>query len=93
MTLPAPKKEKEIKITSIVLPDEVFIGKKGTYQIDIAIAPSNATEGITWSSSNTKIASISGSGRLRAKKNGTVTITVRTKSGKKKSCTVTISEE
>ena len=57
------------------------------------VTPTNATnKAVTWKSSNTKIATVSSSGKVTAKAAGTVTITCRAKdgSGKKATCKITV---
>ena len=54
------------------------------YQLKATVNPTNASEqGVTWSSSNTKVAKVSSTGRVTAVKKGTAVITCTTKSGKK----------
>lgn len=57
--------------------------KKGkTFKLKAEIYPSDATiKDVTWSSSNKSIATVSKSGKITAKKKGTVTITCKTKNG------------
>ena len=45
--------------------------------------PISATEKITWTSSNKKVATVSSKGKVTAKKAGTATITAKTSNGKK----------
>ena len=52
--------------------------------------PISATEKITWTSSNTKVAAVNSKGKVTAKKAGTTTITARTSNGKKVTCKVTV---
>jgi len=64
----------------------------GTEQLTCTILPTNATnKGLTWSSSNANIATVSNNGLVTAKAVGTATITVKTTDGNKTaSCTVTV---
>lgn len=60
--------------------------------ITATVLPSTATnKQVSWSSSNTSVATVSSSGEIKALKTGTATITVKTKDGGyKASCTVTV---
>ena len=53
------------------------------------VTPANSTEKITYKSSNTKIATVSTKGVIKAKKKGTVTITVKSGDVKVR-CRVTV---
>lgn len=48
-----------------------------------SVKPANASKKVTWSSSNSKIATVSKKGVVKAKKTGTVTITARSAENKK----------
>lgn len=67
---------------------ELVQGKSAT--LKVTRTPSKATEKISWSSSNPKVASVTQSGKVRAKKTGTVTITAKAANGVKATCKVTI---
>ena len=58
------------------------------------VAPADAAvKGVTWSSSNTSVAAVSGSGRVTAKAEGTAVITVKTNDGGRTAkCTVTVKD-
>ena len=61
-----------------------------TFKLTATITPTTAkNKTITWSSSDTTIATVS-SGTVSAKKAGTVTITAATSNGKKATCVVTV---
>ena len=65
-----------------------------TYRLKATVSPSSAANRkVTWKSGNTKIATVSSSGLVRAKKKGTVTITCTAQDGSKvyTQCTVTVS--
>lgn len=57
--------------------------KGETIQLNCTIQPANATTRLTWKSSKSKIASVSKSGLVTAKGDGTVTITVKATNGVK----------
>ena len=63
-------------------------GKKKT--LKVTVNPLETTDTIQWSSSNTKIASVSQKGVVTAKKKGYATIMVKTSSGKKAYAKVTV---
>ena len=71
--------------------------KGKTLQLTATVAPSNATDKtVTWKSSNTKVATVSTTGKVTAKAAGTATITCTTKTGSKKATakiTVTLTKE
>lgn len=65
--------------------------KKGkTLTIKVTRDPITATEKITYSSSNKKVATVDKKGKITAKKKGKSTITVKTSNGKKATCKVTV---
>ena len=61
-----------------------------SYTLTKTVSPSNAVTSYTWSSSNTRVATVDGNGKVTAKKAGTATITVKTANGKTASCNVTV---
>ncbi|MBO4843453.1 MAG: Ig domain-containing protein [Bacteroidales bacterium] len=63
-----------------------------TYTLTATIIPSDAiNKSVTWSSSNTTVATVSSSGVVKAKATGTATITVTTNNGlKTATCNVTV---
>ena len=73
------------KLTKVPKTLSLTTGKK--YTLKPAVTPSNSQEKVTYKSSNTKIATVSSTGVITAKKVGKVTITVQ--SGKQKA-TVTL---
>ena len=66
----------------------------GTKQLTANVAPSTATnKAVTWTSSNTSVATVSASGLVTAKAVGAATITVTTTDGNKTAtCSVTVSQ-
>ena len=88
---------------TLVLPEEVHvstvsgittIGKEGTVQMQATVTPKDANDkSVTWSSSNTDIASVDGNGLVTVhKKNGEVTITATSNANSevKGTCTLTV---
>ena len=96
VTDPIPPKPSVVKVTKITLnKTTASVGKGKTMQLTATVTPTNATnKAVTWKSSNTKIATVSSTGKVTAKAAGTVTITCTAKdgSGKKATCKVTVIE-
>lgn len=71
--------EDEIDVTRVTINKSSLTLDVGeAYTLSATVTPSNATnKKVTWSSSNTDIVSVSSSGRVTAKKAGTVIITAR----------------
>lgn len=57
------------------------------------VSPESAKSGVTWYSSNSKVATVSSSGKVTAKKAGTTTITAKTSNGLKATCKVTVTDK
>jgi len=84
---------KTISVTGVSLDKTSLSLIEGdTYALTATITPSNATDkSVTWSSSNTSVATVSSSGVVTAKAAGSTTITVLTNNGAKKAtCAVTV---
>lgn len=83
-----------ILITGITLiPGSATLAPGATTQISAAIAPSNATnKTLTWSSSNTSIATVSSSGLVTAVAAGTANVWARSTDGTNRTgtCTITV---
>ena len=97
ITAKAGSKKATIKITvkqpatDITLnKTEVTIKKGKTFKLKATLTPKNSTDKVTYKSSKSKVASVSKKGVIKAKKKGTTTITVKTSSGKKAKCKVTV---
>ncbi len=80
------------KVTEITLPESVSVAVGKTKTVKATITPSYATEKkLTWSSSDTSVATVSSSGVVTAKKVGTAKITCKnSNSGVSASCTVNV---
>ena len=74
-----------VAITGVsVSPTTVTVGLGSTQQLSATLAPANATnQNVTWTSSNTAIATVNASGLVSAVSVGTTTITVKTVDGNK----------
>ncbi|MDE7193940.1 MAG: Ig-like domain-containing protein, partial [Oscillospiraceae bacterium] len=71
---------------------EVTVKPKASIQLTATITPSDAAAtAISWSSSNTNIATVSATGSVKGVANGTATITAKTVNGLTATCKVTVS--
>jgi uncharacterized protein YjdB len=82
-----------ISVTGVTLNKTAMsleVGETGT--LTATVLPDNATnKAVTWTSSNTTVATVSADGKVTAKAAGTATITVKTADGNKTAtCTVTV---
>lgn len=79
-------------VTSVTLNKEILSLKVGeTGKLSATVWPDSAADkSITWSSSNTDVASVISNGTVTAKKAGTAVITATAVNGKNASCTVTV---
>lgn len=67
------------------------LGVKEGYKVSVKLSPSGAYYGgIKYSSSNTKVATVSANGQIAAKKTGTATITVKSSNGKTAKIKITV---
>lgn len=67
--------------------------KGKTLQLNMKLPNGTASRIISWSSSNTKVATVSQKGLVKAVNAGEATITVKTFNGKKATCKVTVKKE
>jgi uncharacterized protein YjdB len=86
--------KKTIPVTGVSLNEtSITLVEGDSHNLYATISPSNATDkSVTWSSSNTSVATVSSSGVVSAKAAGTATIMVTTNDGgKKAACSVSVS--
>lgn len=88
-----PDDDKDIAVTAVSLNKTSLTLEVGeSYTLVVTVSPSNATDkSITWSSTNSSVASVSG-GKVTAKSEGTTTITAEAHNGKTATCTVIVNE-
>lgn len=82
--------EAEVPTTDITIPDTFSIKVGAVKALSFSRTPENATDNITWTSSNEDVVKVSG-GNLTAVAEGTATITV-TSGNITKTCTVTVTK-
>lgn len=86
---------KEIAVTKVTLSEttaKMTIG--GELELTATIEPKNATDQrLTWSSSDTGVATVDSNGKVTAKAAGTATITATAASGITAACEITVSDE
>lgn len=74
---------KRVPATSVIISDKSLVMVQGEQRtIRPVLNPSNSTDGLTWSTDNSSVASVNSSGKITAKSTGTAYITVMTDSGK-----------
>ena len=69
------------------------LGKGENFEIKKIISPSDATTNCTWVSSDKSVLSVNKFGEISSFSEGTATITITTKNGKKATCKVTVKAE
>lgn len=91
-----PPKPDNVLVKSISLNEtSVTLAVNNPFNLYATVSPSNATnQGVTWSSSNSGVATVNANGVVTAVSSGTATITAKAAdgSGAKASCTVTVSD-
>ncbi len=82
-----------INVTNITLnTTSIKLNANATYTLKVTYSPTNATnQSVTWSSSNTSVATIS-NGVVKGIKGGSATITAKTSNGVTATCTVEVSK-
>lgn len=88
-------KSTSVSVTSVSLDRSSISMKEGSTEwLTASVYPTNATnKNVTWSSSNTSVASVSSYGQVSAKSAGTATITCRAADGSGKYATCRVSVE
>lgn len=88
-------KSTSVSVTSVSLDRSSISMKEGSTEwLTASVYPTNATnKNVTWSSSNTSVASVSSYGQVSAKSAGTATITCRAADGSGKYATCMVSVE
>lgn len=95
LTAKATVTVEEIPVTNITLPTkEASMTIGGTMDLKPMIEPADATNThISWSSSDSNVATVDANGRVTAKAAGTATITATAASGITAACEITVSDE
>lgn len=76
--------------TKLAMSSNLEIAKGKSATLKVTRTPQKATEKITWTSSNTKVATVNQQGKVTAKKNGTTTITAKSANGVSVTCKVVV---
>ena len=94
-TIKVTEAQSNVLVTSVTLSvTSVSLTVGETNQLSATVSPGNATDrSVTWSSSNTSVASVNSSGLVTAKGAGSATITCKANdgSGKQATCSVSVS--
>jgi hypothetical protein len=82
---------KKVNVKKLALNKKRVTLKKGKkYNLAVTMNPVTATNKITWTSSDKKVATVTSKGVVKAKKKGKATITAKSSNGKKATCKVTV---
>ena len=89
---PIQKPDTTVSVTSVVVtPNAKTMTVSQTAQLSVSVFPGNATnKSVTYSSSNSNVASVTSSGFVTAKSKGTAVITVKSSNGKTGVCRITV---
>ncbi len=79
-----------VPATKVYLTKQINIKKGATKKLTATVLPTDSTDKLTWSSSNKKVVTVDKNGKIKGVRTGTATITVKTASGKKATCKVTV---
>lgn len=83
--------KKTVKTTRLTFSEKSAVLKKGeTLTLKVNRFPLTANDKLTYKTSNRKVATVSSKGKIKARRKGKATITVRSKSGKKATFKVTV---
>lgn len=85
VALPKPVNPTSVSLST----NSVILGVGESTTLTATVQPSNAVKTLTWSSSNTNVATVS-NGKVTAKNSGTANITAKTSNGKTATCKVTV---
>ena len=80
----------EVVINETSVPEQVYV--RDTFQITATVTPATANPAVTWTSSNTTVASIDEQGNFTAKAVGATTIKATTENGLKASKQIKVKE-
>ncbi|MCR4919136.1 MAG: M6 family metalloprotease domain-containing protein [Prevotella sp.] len=78
---------------SITLPPTVTVSAGMTYQLEATVKPTRHTSTLTWSSSDTNVATVGDDGRVTGQRAGLCTITAETDNGLTASCIVIVEQD
>ena len=95
-TITVNKKDTNITITEVRLNKSTETLKEGdTTTLTATVLPENTTDSknVSWSSSNSEVATVDANGTVTAKRAGTAVITATSTNGKTAGCTVTVSKK
>lgn len=84
---------RKIGITSVTITQSspVTVNKDKTVDLTATVAPANASDkSVKWTSSDTSVATVTSSGRVKAVKAGSATITVTAQGGNEKSASIKV---
>ena len=75
-------------------PDAITVKKGSSVQLVVNVTPKElASSSFTWTSSDTNIATVNGSGLVKANSNGKTTITAKSSNGLIANCSITVTDE
>lgn len=80
--------EKNIKLDKATM--EIYVGETG--MLTVTVEPSDESDDVVWTSSDTRVASVN-NGRITGVSKGTAVITAKLDNGKTADCTVTVREK